>query len=107
MRVEVDLRSEHNFYTGLTQNISSGGLFIATNLLLPVGSRLHVEFTLPDHQPAIESEAEVRWLRDATWLKHVEGEQGMGVRLLSLPDEAQRAIDDFLKARESLFFEEE
>ena len=29
LEVKVDLESDHNFYTGLTQNISAGGLFIA------------------------------------------------------------------------------
>ena len=33
LEVKVDLESDHNFYTGLTQNISAGGLFIATHHL--------------------------------------------------------------------------
>ncbi len=33
LEVKVDLESDHNFYTGLTQNISAGGLFIATSAL--------------------------------------------------------------------------
>ena len=33
LEVKVDLESDHNFYTGLTQNISSGGVFIATHHL--------------------------------------------------------------------------
>ena len=34
LEVTVDLESDHNFYTGLTQNISSGGVFIATQAAL-------------------------------------------------------------------------
>ena len=47
LEVKVDLESDHNFYTGLTQNISSGGLFIATNALRKIGDRITLKFSLP------------------------------------------------------------
>ena len=37
---EVSLESGSNFYTGLTQDLSAGGLFIATHQILPLGSSL-------------------------------------------------------------------
>ena len=40
LEVKVDLESDHNFYTGLTQNISAGGLFIATHVLRKIGDRI-------------------------------------------------------------------
>ena len=47
LEVKVDLESDHNFYTGLTQNISSGGVFIATHHLRRIGDRITLKFTLP------------------------------------------------------------
>ena len=47
LEVTVDLESDHNFYTGLTQNISSGGVFIATHHLRKIGDRITLKFTLP------------------------------------------------------------
>ena len=38
--VEVDLRSEHNFYSAQTRDLSVGGLFIETDVALPIGTRL-------------------------------------------------------------------
>src|SRR5690242_18025634 len=40
IEVSVDLVSEHNFFAGLSLNVSEGGLFVATHLVRPVGSRL-------------------------------------------------------------------
>ncbi len=48
LEVTVDLESDHNFYTGLTQNISSGGVFIATHHLRRIGDRITLKFTLPE-----------------------------------------------------------
>ena len=47
LEVKVDLESDHNFYTGLTQNISAGGLFIATHHLRRIGDRITLKFQLP------------------------------------------------------------
>ena len=47
LEVKVDLESDHNFYTGLTQNISAGGLFIATHQLRRIGDYIKVSFSLP------------------------------------------------------------
>src|SRR4029079_19692672 len=44
LEIKVDLESEHNFYTGLTQNISAGGLFIATHHLRRIGDRITLKF---------------------------------------------------------------
>ena len=38
-QVEVGVASDHNVYTGFTEDISSGGLFVATHDILPIGTR--------------------------------------------------------------------
>ena len=52
LEIEVGLETEHNFYTGLTQDISSGGIFVATPLSYRVGEKMVVRFTLPGRQEA-------------------------------------------------------
>jgi type IV pilus assembly protein PilZ len=100
--VNVTFESEHNFYTGLTQDLSSSGLFVATNNLLPEGERIHLKFTLPTSADPIELIAEVRWTRrDA--VRGGGGEAGMGLHFLSLSPRAKEAINAFLKRRDSLF----
>ena len=68
LEVTVDLESDHNFYTGLTQNISSGGVFIATHHLRRIGDRITLKFTLPGSEKVLDVETEVRWIRENTAL---------------------------------------
>ncbi len=107
LEVKVDLESDHNFYTGLTQNISAGGLFIATHHLRKIGDRITLKFTLPGSNKVIAVETEVRWIRENSALMRADGGTGMGVRFINLSAEATAAISAFLESRESLFYDDE
>ena len=107
LEVKVDLESDHNFYTGLTQNISSGGLFIATNALRKIGDRITLKFSLPGSIEPLAVETEVRWIRENSALHRVDGNTGMGVRFVNLSPAAAAAINQFVQARESLYYDDE
>jgi uncharacterized protein (TIGR02266 family) len=107
LEVKVDLESDHNFYTGLTQNISAGGLFIATHHLRRIGDRITLKFALPGTEAAIAVETEVRWIRENSALQRLDGATGMGVRFINLSAEATTAIQKFLQSRDSLFYDDE
>jgi uncharacterized protein (TIGR02266 family) len=107
VEVVVDLESDSNFYTGLTQNISTGGLFIATQKIKRVGERVHLKFTLPGASAPIEVETEVRWIRENTSLLRTDGSPGMGVRFIDMSPVAAEAIQRFLEGRDSLFYDDE
>ena len=107
LEVKVDLESDHNFYTGLTQNISSGGLFIATHHLRKIGDQITLKFTLPGTDKVVAVETEVRWIRENTALMRADGGTGMGVRFINLSPEAKAVIDGFLQSRESLYYDDE
>lgn len=107
LEVKVDLESDHNFYTGLTQNISSGGLFIATHHLRKIGDRITLKFTLPGSEKVLVVETEVRWIRENSALLRAENGTGMGVRFINLSAEASAAINAFVQSRESLYYDDE
>jgi uncharacterized protein (TIGR02266 family) len=107
LEIKVDLESEHNFYTGLTQNISAGGLFIATHHLRRIGDRISLKFQLPGSDKPIAVETEVRWLRENSALTRADGETGMGVRFINLTPDATAAINKFLSSRDSLYYDDE
>jgi len=107
LEVKVDLESDHNFYTGLTQNISSGGLFIATNALRKIGDRITLKFSLPGSAETLAVETEVRWIRENSALHKVEGATGMGVRLVNLSPAAAATIQKFVESRDSLYYDDE
>ena len=107
LEVTVDLESDHNFYTGLTQNISSGGVFIATHHIRKIGDRITLNFTLPGSAKPLLVETEVRWIRENTALMRAHGDTGMGVRFINLSPEAKEVIDAFVQSRESLYYDDE
>jgi uncharacterized protein (TIGR02266 family) len=106
LEVKVDLESDHNFYTGLTQNISAGGLFIATHQLRRIGDYIKVKFSLPGAPSAVSVNTEVRWIRENSLLHRFDGSTGMGVRFIDLSEEASQAILSFLESRDSLYYDD-
>lgn len=101
----VDFVSDSNFYNGLSENLSEGGIFVATYAHASLGEHVKIRFELPDDAGPIEAEGEVRWLRlynqDAP-----EVMPGMGLRFTQiLPRDAAR-VAEFVQAREPLFYEE-
>ena len=102
--VQVTMDSEHNFYTGLTQDLSSGGLFVATHNIRPIGEQVHLHFTLPTSRDPIEAMTEVRWVRPEA-VRGGGGEPGMGLMFCELTPQAKAAIHAFLDQRDSLFYD--
>ncbi len=108
-RYEVELEvgvgwSESNFYTGLTENVSEGGLFIATHQLRPVGTEIEVSLRLPDYYQPIRAVATVKWHRAYSGAADIC--PGMGVQFESMSTEHLAAIKRFLAQRTPLFYEE-
>jgi uncharacterized protein (TIGR02266 family) len=101
--IEIDFESDHTFFSGFSENLSDGGLFVATYAPRKLGERLHVRFTLPGIERAIDAHVEVRWLRpyDAAG----EHAPGFGAAFLDLGDADRDAIHAFLKHRAPLFFD--
>jgi hypothetical protein len=102
VEVNVSLVSEHNFYVGPTRRVDSGGVFIATAMPPPVGTRLQVRLGLADGRK-LDLEGEVAFVREKN---ATTGRQpsGCGVKLLGLPGWAVDAIDRFTLARQPLVY---
>ena len=99
----VTLESDHNFYTGLTSDISTGGLFVATHCLRPTGTTLRVRFALPGLDDPIEADVEVRWVRDGRFSTLPPG---LGLRFVELPGPALRAVIDFIQHRDTIYYDD-
>jgi uncharacterized protein (TIGR02266 family) len=104
------MESDSNFYTGLTQDISTGGLFVATHNLRKIGQRMMLKFSLPSSPNPVVVECEVRWLREAGPLhdhRSTDHPPGMGLKFLTLSPESRTAIAGFLRSRDSYFYDDE
>lgn len=97
LEVEVGLEGDNRFFTGVTGDLSPGGLFVATDTPLMVGTELVLSFVLPDGY-RVATDATVAWVR-APRYRPDELPSGMGVRFERLSDADRNAIDHFLKDR--------
>lgn len=104
LKASVTWNSETNFYTGFTDDISEGGIFVATYSVASRGAQIMLEFTLPDDKERICVLAEVRWLREYNPASDVN--PGMGLEFVNLSDEDKQRIQAFIKNRETLFYDE-
>ncbi len=103
--VSIDVFSEHNFWTGLTMNMSEGGVFVATHHRVAVGTTLVVNMMLPFESQAIVTLAEVRWTRDYTGDADVP--PGLGLQFVNLDESSLAKIRKFVSTvREPLYFED-
>jgi len=100
----VGVYSETNFYTGFSQDISAGGLFVATYDLRPIGAEVKLEFSLPGGYE-IKTRGEVRWVKDPIDDGASDGSPGMGIRFSELSDGDREAIEEFIANRAPLFHE--
>jgi uncharacterized protein (TIGR02266 family) len=74
--------------TGITKNICSGGVFVATLRSFTVGERVAVRLKIPGDAEAVEALAEVRWSRPFQELD--DRPAGFGLRFIDTPLRAAR-----------------
>ena len=103
--LQVNVLSEHNLYMGLAENLSAGGLFIATHQMQKVGSSIELSLRVPDSEEVFHIRGQVRWVR--VYNEQSDTSPGLGVRFTELPPGAESAINRFLGLREPLFFDDE
>lgn len=104
VEVDIGFQSETNFFTGFSQDISEGGIFIATYDLLDRGTEMAVSFTLPDGH-LVSCTGVVRWIREHNEMTP-DVYPGMGVQFMNLSGEDRQAIEGFLQQRPAMFYEE-
>jgi Chromosome segregation ATPases len=101
--VDVSMHTEHNFYTGLTENLSEGGVFIATYEVPALGTEIELTISLPNHPP-IKTVGVVRWHREYNKFTS-DVAPGIGVQFDTLAKPDHDAIIRFIREREPLLYE--
>lgn len=101
LEMEVSFATETHFFTGLSRDVSSGGIFVATYRPLRVGTRVSLSIALPDGP--LNASGVVRWTRDAS-----EGSTpGFGVSFEGLSGEVLARVERFCAARPPFLYEVE
>ena len=100
IETEVSLASDSQFFTGLTGNLSKGGLFVATYQSLPIGSQVTMQIALPDGE--LEATGTVRWIREVS----SGALPGVGVAFDLLDESDAARITKFCELRAPLLHDE-
>ncbi len=101
LEAEVTGTSETNFFTGFTEDISMGGLFISTHCPPAMGTRIEVAIGLKPEQVML-LQGEVVWHRGSG-----SDVDGCGVSFVEMTEKQTKAIVDLLSelGREPLFYD--
>lgn len=99
VRARVSLRSPTNLLEGRMEDLSVGGLFLATAHPLPVGAEVELALTLLGEGELLLN-ARVAWVRDAQ-PTHAEP-AGIGLTFEALDSESRAAVERFIERRAPL-----
>jgi len=84
--------------TDYSVNMSTGGVFIESSMILPEGTEVTVKFNLPNSDTIIVTKAAVAWVNDPSSLKKPAFPPGMGLQFLNLSLQDLHSIRAFLDA---------
>ena len=109
LRVEAELgaHSGTNFYKGLSGNdvIDSGGIFVATYQIPPIGQSLSIRVSMPGGYE-FEAVGVVRWTRDTPGVGGGDGQPGFGAQFTQITPEGRQLVYRYVRNREPLFHDD-
>jgi uncharacterized protein (TIGR02266 family) len=105
VELEISLESEHNFYAGFVENLSGSGLFIATHVVRPIGSHVEFSISIGESNEPVKGYGEVRWVRQ--YSETSDSHPGMGLRFIELSPGGRQRIEEFLRGREPIFYDDD
>jgi uncharacterized protein (TIGR02266 family) len=89
----VDLKTKASCYSGYTENISEGGVFISTPTPLPIGEPLDLNLTLTSGETVV-LRARVAWHRP---FREDGPPSGMGLQFVFVPEAIRNDIRNFVE----------
>ncbi|MBJ6723189.1 response regulator [Geomesophilobacter sediminis] len=100
VRLLVSYGSNNEFpLTDYSINLSTGGLFLETEALLSVGTRIQAEFVLPHDSSCIRCNAKIAWINSSYYQSNPQLAVGMGVQFLDLGLDHLEAIRTFVRTQ--------
>ena len=105
LKVEVSGQSDHQFFTGFSENISTGGLFIATYQTLPLGTEFQLSFSVPGVNKQFDCKCIVRWVREHD-AEAPHAVPGVGVNFVELSPADEKILDAILSRVETMFYDD-
>ncbi len=94
VNIRIDYQTVDAFFSEFASNINQGGLYIKTTRPLPPGTRLTLQFLLPNRTTPIQVEGEVVWVNERT-TKGIN--PGIGIRFEDLDAEVKAEINELAR----------
>ena len=101
----LNMNTDHQFFNGFSENIEEGGIFVATFDPKPMDSKVIVNFKLPGGRP-VTARGTVQFVREYNPMTP-DVAPGMGVKFTDLLASDKSAIEDYLKQRAPMFYDDE
>jgi len=79
-------------------DLSTGGVFLATPMVLPVNTQFAIEICLPNRSQPIRCIARVAWVNDPKKLSKAEMPPGMGLQFIDMALSSVEAIRAYLRS---------
>lgn len=89
-------------HEGFCVNLNAGGMFIKTDMLYPIDTRLLIEFTLPGFQVKLHCPVRVAWVNHPEWRKKNDLPCGLGVEFIREGSGIGAALQAFLDSLPTL-----
>ena len=86
---------ERTLMTDYAVNMSTGGIYLESDKVLPVNTMLHVEFNLPVNDRRIVCRSRVAW-NSGSGQGKVRRRSGMGLQFLDLPLDEIHVIRNYI-----------
>ncbi len=93
LSLNVDFESRGEIKKCLMKNLSAGGIFVATESPLPIGTPFNVRIRIEKTGEEVELPGEVVTVGVSANL--AEEAHGMGIRFVSLSEDQQRLVEEF------------
>jgi uncharacterized protein (TIGR02266 family) len=104
IELDVSLGESQNFYCGLSENLSTSGVFVATHLVRRIGERIAFSIYLPERDEPVRGIGEVRWARN--YAESSETPPGIGLHFVALEPADREALTRFLAEHKSRLYDE-
>jgi uncharacterized protein (TIGR02266 family) len=105
VEADITVHSEHNLYAGFVENVSASGVFVATHAPRKIGEKVEFSIKLGSEDNVVAGVGEVRWVRE--YSDTSDAPPGMGVRFLELEEASRKRLEEFIRSREPLFFDDD
>ena len=96
-RLEVRFYHRDNFVKVYTENISRGGLFVATDVILEPGTEVGVDLVIPDLATVWHLTGRVAYRLDAETACQLESQPGVGVELTDAEPSVMEAFRAYVQ----------